>query len=437
MRHFLFFSFFLFSIINSYAQKWTVELDSVLTLLAREEMFHGQVLIVEKGQVVFHKAYGTLPNQNQQPITAHTPLAVKSITKGFTAMATLKLAQEGKLNLSDKVQAYFPDWPYKGITIKQLLSMTSGLPDFITKAIQVGDTAKYMTNQDIVKLVSENPIEVRRPGHVYDYKNSNYITLAALIEKVSGQSYSKYIIQNIIKPLGLKNTYLEDLTSHTKNVNADNFYAPYGDGNLHSTATDLYRFEQSFYGNEILSQASIDSTFTKTTLADGTLSKYGLGWWIIDEPDHREYYILGDGPNIRASIQRYPDTQSTLIYIHNFSGRYWHDVYWAVRNIWLGNKYTMPTKNEISEYNIDKELYAKYVGSYVSKGFGLLHITVEEGKLYVRPDPIPGKELLIPSSDTTFYFSDKSVEWEFFLNDDGSVKGFGFKGKPESMGIKQ
>jgi hypothetical protein len=112
-------------------------------------------------------------------------------------------------------------------------------------------------------------------------------------------------------------------------------------------------------------------------------------------------------------------------------------VYWVVRNIWLGDDFTMPVERDFSKYDIDTKLYEKYIGSYLSKGFGLLHITVENSKLYVRPDPIPGKELLIPSSDTTFYFSDKSVEWEFFLNEDGSVKGLGFKGKPETMGTKQ
>ena len=159
---------------------------------------------------------------------------------------------------------------------------------------------------------------------------------------------------------------------------------------------------------------------------------------MIDDGPQKEFYILGDGPNKRASIQRYPERNSTLIYIHNFSGRYWKDVYWTVRNIWMGNEFIMPeAQYETTEYIIDPDLYDKYVGSYLTPGFGLLHITVENEKLYLRPDPIPGKEELVPSSDTTFYFKDQSVEWQFFLDDQGNVKGFGSKGKPESMGEKE
>jgi len=435
MKYKLVFLFVLLMIESGYSQEWTVKLDSVLTIIAKDELFHGQVLIAEQGKIVFSEAYGKLSDGTS--ITQKTPLAVKSITKAFTSLAILKLAQEGNLNLSDEVSAHIPDWPYKDMTVRHLLSMSSGLPNFLEQAVQFGDTTTYMTNQDIIKLIVDHPVEVRPAGHFYNYQNSNYITLATIIENVSGKSYTDYIRENIFKPLQLDHTHLEDLTSHDKRANSDTFYAPNGDGNLHSTAEDLFRFEQSFYNNDIIEQPYIDSTFSKTLLHDGSLSKYGLGWWVIDDQPKIEYYILGDGPNIRASIQRFPETHSTLIYVHNFSGRHWRDVYWVVRNIWYGNDFKMPAKEDISAYAIDTKLYDNYIGSYLSKGFGLLHVTADDGKLYVRPNPIPGKEELIPSSDTTFYFGDKSVEWEFFLNEDGSVKGFGFKGKPETMGTKQ
>ena len=437
MQRFICFIIIVFILSNAYAQKWKQKLDSVLTIIEKDELFHGQILIAEQGKIVFNKSYGKLPKQDT-PITNKTPLAVKSITKAFTAAAVLNLEQEGKLNLSDEVQVYFSKWPYDGVTIKHLLTMTSGLPNFIEMAVNKGDTTKYMENLDIVDLVSEYPVNVETPAMRYNYQNSNYITLAALVEKISGMSYENYVSQNIFQPLELNNTYFQNLSQASEEVGGDNFYAPSGDGNLYSTAEDLYRFEQSFYNDKILSEKNIKNTFSKTLLADGSLSTYGLAWWVIDEATQKEFYILGDGPNKRASIQRYPDSNSTLIYIHNFSGRYWKDVYWTVRNIWMGNEFIMPeAQYEPTEYIIDPDLYDKYVGSYLTPGFGLLHITVENEKLYLRPDPIPGKEELVPSSDTIFYFKDQSVEWQFFLDDQGNVKGFGSKGKPESMGEKQ
>jgi CubicO group peptidase (beta-lactamase class C family) len=437
MQRFICFIIFVFILSNAYAQKWKQQLDSVLTIIEKDELFHGQILIAEQGKIVFNKSYGKLPNQDT-PITTKTPLAVKSITKAFTAAAVLNLEQEGKLNLSDEVQVYFSKWPYDGVTIKHLLTMTSGLPNFIEMTVNKGDTTKYMENLDIVDLVSEYPVNVETPAMRYNYQNSNYITLAALVEKISGMSYENYVSQNIFQPLELNNTYFQNLSQASEEVGGDNFYAPSGDGNLYSTAEDLYRFEQSFYNDKILSEKNIKNTFSKTLLADGSLSTYGLAWWVIDDAPQKEFYIVGDGPNKRASIQRYPESNSTLIYIHNFSGRYWKDVYWTVRNIWMGNEFIMPEAQfEPTEYIIDPDLYDKYVGSYLTPGFGLLHITVENEKLYLRPDPIPGKEELVPSSDTTFYFKDQSVEWQFFLDDQGNVKGFGSKGKPESIGEKQ
>ena len=421
----------------SKAQDWKTRLDSVLSIMEKDQIFHGQILIAEEGEIVFHKAYGKLPDQNE-PITLETPLAVKSITKAFTAAAILHLEQEGKLALTDEVSKYFPNWPYKDITIQQLLSMTSGLPNFIEKAVNEADTTKYMTNLDIVNFISDHPVAVKSAGEFYNYQNSNYITLAAIVEKLSGVAYEDYVSEIIFKPLELNNTYFEDLTQVSAKANGDSFYAPSGDGNLYSTAEDLFRFEQSFNSNNILSEVNIKSTFTKTRLGDGSESKYGLAWWVIDDGSVKEYYIIGDGPNKRASIQRYPDNNSTLIYVHNFSGRYWKDVYWVVRNIWFGDEFTMPQKSaDLSRHDIDISLYKKYTGSYLTPGFGLLHISTEDGKLFLRPDPIPGKEELVPSSDTTFYFQDQSVEWQFFLDDQGNVKGFGSKGKPESMGEKQ
>lgn len=437
MRRIIYFIFLSLIINTSYGQQWQQQLDSVLKIIEKEQLFNGQILIAEEGKIVFDGSYGKLPD-NDSPITNKSPLAVKSVTKAFTAAAILHLEQEGKLALTDEVQKYFPKWPYDGITIHHLLSMTSGLPNFIEKAVTEGDTTKYMKNMEIVDFISQHPVEVAPPGKYYNYQNSNYIMLAALVEKISGMSYEAYVTETIFKPLGLAHTYFEDLTQVSDKIDGDSFYAASGDGNLYTTAEDLYRFEQSFYNNKLLSERNKKATFTKTQLADGSLSEYGLAWWVIDDAPKQEFYIIGDGPNKRASIQRFPESNTTLIYIHNVTGRYWQDVYWVVYNIWNGKEFTMPKKKvELTEYNINPKLYETYVGSYNTPGFGLLHISTENAKLYLRPDPIPGKEELVPSSDTTFYFKDQSMQWQFFLDANGKLKGFGAKGQPESMGEKQ
>lgn len=207
------------------------------------------------------------------------------------------------------------------------------------------------------------------------------------------------------------------------------------EGEIFSTAQDLFLFDQVLYTDLLFPNALVREMNEPTTLPDGSESNYGFGWRISNHKNKTEVYSIGEDQNVRASLQRFIDDRGTLIYIHNFSGHNWQSVYGMIRNIWEGKEYEIP-KNRII-HKIDPILLQKYVGQYLTENFGLLHITLENDRLYLRPDPIPDREELIPSSDTTFYFANQGVEWEFFLNTQDEIIGFGIKGKPDLMGRKQ
>jgi len=314
--------------------------------------------------------------------------------------------------------------------------MTSGLPRFLPTVINYGDTTKQWHNSEIIALVAKYKPKADLPGSKFYYNNDNYMLLASIVEKVSGESYAVFVKKNIFEPLGMKHSNVfEPGDPDANQPDSSDFYRVSGDGNICSTAEDLYIFEQALYTDRLLSPDLLRQSFEYTILKDSTKSNYGFAWR-VSEADHKtEAYIVGDGENSRASIQRYIDDKKSFIYIHNISGKYWKQVYGLVRNIWEGKAYEMPVARSV--YDIDKTHYQKYVGQYLTEAFGLLHITVENGKLYLRPDPIPGKEELIPSSETTFYFADQGIDWEFFLDEQGNVTGLGIKGRPETMGSKQ
>jgi len=416
------------------AQSWQTELDSVLNIIENQEMFHGQILIAEKGQVLFDKAYGS--QENGEPITKQTSLSIQSVTKAFTALSILILQDRGALHLDDRLIDYFPELSYREVTIRNLLNMTSGLPRFLPTVINYGDTTKQWHNSEIIALVAKYKPKADLPGSKFYYNNDNYMLLASIVEKVSGESYAVFVKKNIFEPLGMKHSNVfEPGDPDANQPDSSDFYRVSGDGNICSTAEDLYIFEQALYTDRLLSPDLLRQSFEYTILKDSTKSNYGFAWR-VSEADHKtEAYIVGDGENSRASIQRYIDDKKSFIYIHNISGKYWKQVYGLVRNIWEGKAYEMPVARSV--YDIDKTHYQKYVGQYLTEAFGLLHITVENGKLYLRPDPIPGKEELIPSSETTFYFADQGIDWEFFLDEQGNVTGLGIKGRPETMGSKQ
>jgi CubicO group peptidase (beta-lactamase class C family) len=409
-------------------------MDSVLRIAEGQQMFDGQILIAENGKLLFDHAYGNMTDGT--PITVDTPLSIQSVTKAFTALSILILQDRGLLHIDDKLTDHLRDLPYDEVTLRNLLNMTSGLPRFLPTVIYYGDTTKTWNNKEVITLVSQYKPEAGVPGASFGYNNDNYMLLASVIEEVSGESYADFVQKNIFNPLQMKHSYVsESWQQKTDTDRSSGYYAVYGDGNIYSTAEDLLRFEQSLYTDQLVSSELLDESFRYTCLNDSTASNYGFAWRLSENEHGREAYMVGDGENTRASIQHFMDERKTLIYIHNVSGNNWKPVYSAVRNIWEGKPYTMPSARAI--HNIDKELLKNYVGRYLSKAFGLLHITEEDGKLYLRPDPIPGKEELVPSSDTTFYFADQDIEWQFFLDDRGKVIGLGLKGKPETMGPRQ
>lgn len=430
----------IFLIGNAYSQDWKIKLDSALTVMSNQNTFDGQVLLAEKGNILFHNSYGQIENEAGKPeITNSTPFKVYSVGKSFTANSILLLVQEGKLSLGDPLTKFFPEFPYSNITIRNLLNMTSGLPRFLPIALKHGNPNIIMTNEDLLSLVTKHPPKSGIPGDQFFYNNANYNLLGSIVEKVSGRSFKTFIEERILNPLNMSNTFdgtqIEINRIRKEGVNSDNFIQTLGAGSIYTTAQDLYLYDQALRNNKLIKAELQTKAYEMTKLNNDSLSNYGFGWRINEDPQEGLVVShVGDGTNMWAGFQRFLDSKKTIIIIHAFSNEYHNQVYQAIRNIWEGKAFELPVKR--IKYDIDKALFEKYVGVYESPNFGKIHISTSDGKLYLRPDPIPGKEELVPSSDTTFYFKDQNLEWEFYLNQDGTVKGFGIKDTPQMMGLK-
>lgn len=422
--------------VDSFCQTWTNELDSVLRQLEAESLYDGQILIAERGEILFNESYGSmLKNGKEIDIVDTTPMVVYSVGKSMTSLAVLQLAEAGKLDLADPVTKYFPDLPYGNVSIKSLMTMTSGLPRFLETVLHHADTAMAISNADIISLIARHKPKGSNPGERFEYTNANYILLASLVEKLAAMPFAEYLQKHIFDPLKMDHSY-ETTPEVLKKLSfsgttSENFHQPFGIGSVATTASDLYKYADAIMNGTLF---DTEGAFDCIKLADGSMSNYGFGWKLNDCDSLHEVYHVGDGVNMRASLQLFMDGNRIFIYLHPTSNTYHESVYWVVRNIWEGKNYELPRKRV--NYSIDTALFEKYVGSYLS-GFGLVHISRENGKLFLRPDAIPGKEELVPSSDTTFYFAGQNLEWEFFLNENGEVEGFGIRGDRENMGIRQ
>lgn len=251
------------------------------------------VIVVRDGKTVLRKAYGMADVGNEVAMKPGATLRLGSITKQFTSTAIMLLAEEGKLSVSDPITKFLPDYPTKGktITIEHLLTHTSGIVSYTSKPNFREQSNRNLTVAQMIDYFKDDPLQFE-PGTKYAYNNSGYFLLGAIIEKVSGMSYAKFVETRIFTPLDMRHSAYEgqerDLSlraaGHTqdKSVFAPapslSMTQPYAAGSLVSTVDDLAKWDAAVSSGKLLKQASWTQAFTPYKLADGKSTGYGYGW---------------------------------------------------------------------------------------------------------------------------------------------------------------
>jgi CubicO group peptidase (beta-lactamase class C family) len=255
--------------------------------------FNGGFLVAKGGNIIFEKYRGSVNLDSQQVITANTPLHIASVSKTFTAMAILKLQEQGKLSVDDSLTKFFPQFNYPGVTIKTLLSHRAGLPNYLhfLKDVAWPDSV-LMRNEDILDLLinKKNNLlkNISKADTKFAYNNTNYALLALVIEKVSGKSYPQFMQQNIFDPIGMKNTFVHFAGDDKKvsksfdwkgrimlNNNLDGIY---GDKNIYSTVQDLLKWDRILADTIFLSKKSLQMAYTPYSNEKPGVKNYGFGW---------------------------------------------------------------------------------------------------------------------------------------------------------------
>ena len=304
-------------------------IDGMLSDLARQSLFTGSVLIAQHGKVLLSQGYGLANRQQNIPNTPQTRFRLGSVTKQFTAMAILILENQGKLNVKDPICSYVPNCPstWETITIKHLLTHTSGIPDFLSFADYPGSRATPTTPVQTIARFKAKPLDFQ-PGEKFSYSNSNYIVLGYIIEQVSGQTYEAFLGQSIFTPLDLRDTGYDHL-SNSLAIGYPNRYStqpadyidmsiPYAAGALYSTVEDLYRWEQSLSKDQLVPKAYLDEMFAPQIVIPGSGLAYGYGWVIGKDPLGRSINWHDGGiEGFATNIARYPDDQVAIIILSN------------------------------------------------------------------------------------------------------------------------
>lgn len=303
--------------------------------------FNGGMIVAKGGNIVYEKYKGFVNIDGKDLITDSTSLHIASVSKTFTAMAILKLQEQGKLNIDDSVTKFFPKFNYEGVSIKTLLNHRSGLPNYLYFMEKVGwNTDSIIQNKDVLNWLIERKGFIQDIGKAntrFTYCNTNYALLALIIEKVSGMSYPKFMKENLFEPMGMKNTFVHfkgDNKIRSKSFDwkgreiPDNFLDDvYGDKNIYSTPRDLLIWDRVLSDTVFLTAKSLALAYTPYSNERPGIKNYGLGWRMNVYDDGKKIiFHNGWWHGNNAAFIRLLKEDATIILISN---RYARAVYKA------------------------------------------------------------------------------------------------------------
>lgn len=305
------------------------EIDGLLADLSQQGLFSGSVLIGHQGTVLLGKGYGLADHSQSIRNTSRTRFRIGSLTKQFTAMAVLILEAQGKLNVTDPICNYLTNCPdsWKPITIHQLLTHTSGIPNFTDLPGILNTAATPSPPDQTMARFRDLPLDFQ-PGEGWNYSNSGYVILGYIIEQLSGQSYEEFLKDNIFNPLHLQNTGYDHKSNglavgypdRYSNLPADyiDMSIPYSAGALYSTVEDLYTWEQSLLTSQLVPQKYVDEMLAPQVDIPGSEEmSYGYGWAMGSENGRPYMGHTGQMEGFNVILTRYPEDQVTVIVLSN------------------------------------------------------------------------------------------------------------------------
>jgi CubicO group peptidase (beta-lactamase class C family) len=293
--------------------------------------FNGGMLVSYKGNIVFERYEGKERYAEGKNMDTSSALHLASVSKTFTAMAVLSLWEAGKLNIDDQVSAYLTGFPFKDITIKNLLNHRSGLPNYVHFMEQLGwDREKTVTNRDILEFMTahQQELNVMRPDASFNYSNTNYALLALIIEKTSGMTYSQYLKHTFFKPLDMNDSYVFSMEKADYAIPSYDYKgrpepmmyldAVVGDKNVYSTPRDLYKWDQALTFGNFFKKSTLDAAYSGYSHEKQGVKNYGLGWRLNDYPGGKKVvYHNGWWHGNNAVFSRLINDSATIIVLGN------------------------------------------------------------------------------------------------------------------------
>lgn len=355
-----------FNLNSCKAQSKSEKIDALVAKYAEYGQFNGSVLVVEKGNVIYKKAFGMADMDAKTPNDPETKFRLASVTKQFTAMLIVQLAAENKVKLDVPISTYLPAYPKKTgdiITLHHLLTHTSGIPNY-TSALEYRDVMQNSFKpEQLVDLFDDLPLEFK-PGEKFQYSNSGYVLLGYIIEKMTGKTYEEVLKQKICAPLKMQNTGVEhnDIVlkntakgynrqgSTFQNASYIDMSVPFSAGSMYSTLEDLYLWDRALYTEKLVPNKYMDLIFGSHIPSHGKVY-YGYGWQIgkmfagNSEDIIPVVYHTGAINGFNTIITRIPDDKSLIVLLNNTGEASLMDMTIAINGILNDKPYNLPKRS--------------------------------------------------------------------------------------------
>lgn len=312
------------------------KLDLLLKRINKRHDFNGAVLVAKNEKILYSNQIGIADFKKKAPLKKESVFQLASVSKQFTAAAIMLLNERKKVRLTDTVNRYFPDFPFKNVTIKNLLNHTAGLPKYFWVAEHKWLKEKAPTNSEMMTFLESSDVQrYFKSGRNFDYSNTGYFVLASIVEKVSGTSFSSFLKSNIFEPLQMKHSYVYSFENDSiKKDQLDGYRlhrgwrhlkikgtvndAIVGDKNVYTTAEDLFKWTHGLNTGRLLTKESLALMYSKGETIYGREVPYGFGFR-IDTKREKSIYHHGKWNGFSTGLTKYLEDDLVVIVLEHTS----------------------------------------------------------------------------------------------------------------------
>lgn len=404
----------------------------------------GFVAISGAGEVLYVQGFGFRDHGAREPNTAETSFRIGAVSEPFTAAAVLRLSMQGKLSLDDPISRHLPEYPQPGasITLHQLLSHTSGLPNYLSDPALLERRSEPLSPRQLLERFWSAPLEFS-PGSDFRYSDSNYVVLGAIIERAAGRSYAEHVRRDIFQRFGLKHTAVGDDAAGTelargysasstgalepaRLIDASLLYSAAG---VRSTARDLLRWHDALQTRSVLDAPHMD------LMVRPVLGQFGYGWFVREEHGFTVLSHTGATPGYVTHFARVPELDLAIAVLINNSAVDALPIADAALRAALGQE--VKPREKASALELDTALTSRITGTFrlndaaaeelkrrkiprqALQSMRSIRVYEEGGKLYFKPTGQAAVQML-PSGPSAFVLLGGKAKIEVPLDPDGA-----------------